>query len=120
MVKDLHDRLSVFTDQSVVDVFALTSGVDQALGSEHGQLLRQGGLADAQVFLKLADTELTLCQPAKQHEAVRVGQHLEQGASFLGRGLQCSQIRLVALGIGWVGFFHIHENDYVDKYSVCQ
>lgn len=94
VVQNLHDRFSVLADQSVVDVFALTPGVHQALGAQHRQLLRQGGLTNAQVFFQFADAELTLCETAQEDKAVSVGKYLEQRTRLFCRDLQGSQVWL--------------------------
>ena len=52
-----------------MDLLAVAAGCHQAFAAQHGQLLRQGRLLDAEQRLQLADVALALGQLAQQQQA---------------------------------------------------
>jgi len=82
-VQHLQHGQRIVTGQAVIDVFAFAARVHQALLAQHTQLLRQCRLADAQIQFQFTDAELTLPHAAQQHQAIGMGQRLEQRTGLL-------------------------------------
>lgn len=79
-MQHLHDGQRLGAGDLVVNVLAFAARMHQLCIAQHSQLLRQGGLADAQGSFELAHIALTRGQLAQQQKTVRVGQHLQQSA----------------------------------------
>src|SRR5690606_24255801 len=60
--------------------------------AQHGELLRERGLAHAERLLQLADAALALGELAQDHQPVRVRQRLHQAAGILGGALHGREV----------------------------
>ena len=80
----VYNQFRVFVAQLVKNLFRFSAGFNHLVGPEPGQLLRQGGLANAQNFFKLTDILFTINQRAKNYQTVFIGQRFEKTAGALG------------------------------------
>ena len=69
-VERLQQLLRMRIGHPVDDLLALAAGLDEVFCTQHTELLRQGGLPDAEQLLKLPDRFFSLAQLAQQKQAV--------------------------------------------------
>lgn len=86
LVQHLHHGQRLRACDGIVNTFAVTSCIYQTFVTQHTQLLRQRWLMNVQRFLQVAYAAFPLCDLAKQHQAVGIGQRLQHAASAGGRG----------------------------------
>jgi len=86
----------------VIDILAISAGLDQAFFAQHAQLLRQRGLLDAGVARQLRHAALSRRERAHQHQALGVGQRAQQARRLVRGGLQPFHLE-AGLGVGRPG-----------------
>lgn len=71
---------------------AVAARGDQAGGTQAGEIARQIGLAHAGALLDLADRALAIHQLARDQQAARIGEQLEQAAHLPGARAQLGDV----------------------------
>lgn len=86
LVKKRHHAGGVLVGERVINCLGVTTRRDKSILPQTGEMLRQGGLAEADRLNKRADRSLAVVQFAEHHKAVLAGERLEEGFGLLSLG----------------------------------
>ena len=85
-VERLQQLLRMRIGHPVDDLLTLAAGLDEVFCTQHTELLRQGGLPDAEQLLKLPDRFFSLAQLTQQKQAVFIGQDPQEVRCLVSSG----------------------------------
>ncbi len=80
LIEGHQHRAGCRAGQAVIHPLALAPRFHQALRTQHGELLRERGLADVAGHLQVADADLPAVDLTQNEQTVRIAQGFQQGA----------------------------------------
>ena len=81
--QSVDDGLGLFATQGIENGLGIAAGLDQAVMTKTGQVLRQGGLAESDQGFQVSHAFLATSQMTKHEKSVGVAHSLEQDACLL-------------------------------------